>query len=84
MPKPLWAPWRLEYVTQADEQRGCPLCAEAAGEVFDDFDVVDCAVAPDDASNDDRSGDAGPAGRGRIARDHAIDFFRLCSARRHR
>jgi ATP adenylyltransferase len=33
MPKPLWAPWRLEYVTQADEQRGCPLCAEAAGEV---------------------------------------------------
>lgn len=33
MPKPLWAPWRLEYVTQADEQPGCPLCAEAAGEV---------------------------------------------------
>lgn len=33
MPKPLWAPWRLEYVTQADEQRGCPFCAEAAGEV---------------------------------------------------
>jgi ATP adenylyltransferase len=33
MPKPLWAPWRLEYVTQADEQDGCPLCAEAAGEV---------------------------------------------------
>ena len=33
MRKPLWAPWRLEYVTQADEQRGCFLCAEAAGEV---------------------------------------------------
>ena len=33
MPKPLWAPWRLEYVTQADELPGCPLCAEAAGEV---------------------------------------------------
>ncbi len=33
MPKPVWAPWRLEYVAQADEQRGCPLCAEAAGEV---------------------------------------------------
>jgi ATP adenylyltransferase len=33
MPKPLWAPWRLEYVTQADELTGCPLCAEAAGEV---------------------------------------------------
>lgn len=33
MPKPLWAPWRLEYVTHADEQPGCFLCAEAAGEV---------------------------------------------------
>jgi ATP adenylyltransferase len=33
MPKPLWAPWRLEYVGQADEQGGCPFCAEAAGEV---------------------------------------------------
>src|ERR671911_860984 len=33
MPKPLWAPWRLEYVTQADELTGCPLCAEAAGEI---------------------------------------------------
>jgi ATP adenylyltransferase len=26
MPKPLWAPWRLEYVTQADEQPGCVFC----------------------------------------------------------
>jgi len=33
MPKPLWAPWRLEYVTHADEQTGCVFCAEAAGEV---------------------------------------------------
>ena len=33
MPKPLWAPWRLEYVTQADELPGCPFCAEAGGEV---------------------------------------------------
>ena len=33
MPKPLWAPWRLEYVTQADELPGCFLCAEAAGEL---------------------------------------------------
>jgi len=33
MPKPLWAPWRLDYVTHADEQPGCFLCAEAAGEV---------------------------------------------------
>ncbi|HEY7793065.1 MAG TPA: HIT domain-containing protein [Gaiellaceae bacterium] len=33
MPKPLWAPWRLEYVSQADELPGCPICAEGAGEV---------------------------------------------------
>ena len=33
MPKSLWAPWRLEYVTHADELPGCFLCAEAAGEV---------------------------------------------------
>jgi ATP adenylyltransferase len=33
MPKPLWAPWRLEYVAQADELPGCPLCGEAAGDV---------------------------------------------------
>ena len=39
MPKPLWAPWRLEYVTQADELPGCPLCAEAAAEVDDSLVV---------------------------------------------
>ena len=39
MPKPLWAPWRLEYVTRADELPGCPLCAEAAGEVDDSLVV---------------------------------------------
>ena len=26
MPKPLWAPWRLEYVEHADEARGCIFC----------------------------------------------------------
>jgi ATP adenylyltransferase len=31
MAKPLWAPWRLEYITQADEQMGCVFCEEAAG-----------------------------------------------------
>jgi ATP adenylyltransferase len=24
--KPLWAPWRLEYIQQADEQEGCIFC----------------------------------------------------------
>jgi ATP adenylyltransferase len=33
MTKPLWAPWRLEYITQADEQEGCVFCSEAAGEL---------------------------------------------------
>jgi len=26
MPKPLWAPWRLEYIEHADEQRRCIFC----------------------------------------------------------
>jgi ATP adenylyltransferase len=26
MPKPLWAPWRLEYVEQVDEPPGCIFC----------------------------------------------------------
>lgn len=26
MTKPLWAPWRLEYVGSADEQQGCVFC----------------------------------------------------------
>jgi ATP adenylyltransferase len=31
--KPLWAPWRLEYVGSADEQEGCIFCtALAAGD----------------------------------------------------
>ena len=29
MPKPLWAPWRLEYVGSADEQEGCLFCNAA-------------------------------------------------------
>ena len=33
MVKPLWAPWRLEYVQQADEATGCVFCSEAAGEL---------------------------------------------------
>jgi ATP adenylyltransferase len=31
MAKPLWAPWRLEYIQQADELEGCVFCLEASG-----------------------------------------------------
>jgi ATP adenylyltransferase len=30
MTKPLWAPWRLEYIQQADELEGCVFCLEAS------------------------------------------------------
>jgi len=30
MPKPLWAPWRLEYIEHADELPGCIFCLAAA------------------------------------------------------
>jgi ATP adenylyltransferase len=30
-PRQLWAPWRLEYVAEADEREGCVFCAAAAG-----------------------------------------------------
>ena len=29
--RPLWAPWRLEYIQQADEQEGCVFCLAADG-----------------------------------------------------
>ena len=32
MTKQLWAPWRLEYIKQADEQLGCVFCEAAAGD----------------------------------------------------
>ena len=32
MANPLWAPWRLEYVTTADEDDGCFLCRAVAGD----------------------------------------------------
>jgi ATP adenylyltransferase len=30
--KQLWAPWRLEYIKQADEQDGCIFCSAHEGE----------------------------------------------------
>ena len=36
MTRPLWAPWRLEYITQADEQEGCVFCVESAHELPED------------------------------------------------
>jgi len=40
MTKPLWAPWRLEYVQQAGELEGCAFCAEAAGELPEDVSLL--------------------------------------------
>jgi ATP adenylyltransferase len=40
MTKPLWAPWRLEYITQAGGHDGCVFCAEVTGELGDDSLVV--------------------------------------------
>jgi ATP adenylyltransferase len=40
MTKPLWAPWRLEYIQQADELEGCVFCVEAAGEVPEEESLV--------------------------------------------
>jgi len=38
--RPIWAPWRLEYITAAGSQDGCVFCTEAAGELGADSLVV--------------------------------------------
>ena len=40
MTKPLWAPWRLEYIQSADEQPGCFLCLAQEGD--DEETLVVC------------------------------------------
>ena len=40
MTKPLWAPWRLEYVQRADESDACVFCAAASGDDPDETLVV--------------------------------------------
>jgi ATP adenylyltransferase len=32
VPRPLWAPWRLEYVQAADDEDGCVFCTAAEGD----------------------------------------------------
>jgi ATP adenylyltransferase len=38
--RPLWAPWRLDYVRQAGEQEGCVFCLEHEGALGEDSLVV--------------------------------------------
>ncbi len=45
MAKQLWAPWRLEYVQQADDQPGCIFCNAVAGD-----DEEHLVVRRDDAA----------------------------------
>ncbi len=39
MTKPLWAPWRLEYIQRADEQPGCIFCLAAGSDGEDELVV---------------------------------------------
>jgi len=38
--RPLWAPWRLDYIQQAGAQDGCVLCVEASGELPEEDTLV--------------------------------------------
>jgi len=38
--RPIWAPWRLDYIQQAGAQDGCVLCVEGSGELPDDDTLV--------------------------------------------
>jgi ATP adenylyltransferase len=38
--RPIWAPWRLEYIGEAGNQEGCVFCAEAGGDLGADSLLV--------------------------------------------
>jgi ATP adenylyltransferase len=40
MAKPLWAPWRLEYIEQADAEDACVFCREAREELPENQSLV--------------------------------------------
>ena len=40
MTRPIWAPWRIAYIGEADSQEGCVFCVEAAGELGADSLLV--------------------------------------------
>jgi ATP adenylyltransferase len=40
VPKPLWAPWRLEYIQTADEQEGCVFCNAVESDDDEEAHVV--------------------------------------------
>jgi len=42
MTRPLWAPWRLEYIKQADDLEGCVFCAEALGQLLEEESLLVC------------------------------------------
>jgi len=45
MTKPVWAPWRLEYIATADEQPTCVFCDEAAGTLGEDSLLIHAGSA---------------------------------------
>jgi ATP adenylyltransferase len=38
--KPLWAPWRLDYIQRAGNQEGCIFCVETEGALAEDDSLV--------------------------------------------